>query len=176
MGLMAVEEQQRHRQMMAVAPPKKGLSKRFVVTSIIILLVLNLGVIGWFYFKIKASAESATTSSENATTFSSLTTAKLPDEDVAGQDLAGLEKYKGAVRTFYEKDLNSIILEYKINASPSLILNFYKSELTSQNWILQNSKTDYVLFVKEKAKIEILTLENKTDKITTFKIIFTPSQ
>ena len=176
MGLMKVEEQRRISQM--PPPQKRGLSKRFVVTVIIILATLNLGAVGWFYFKMRASAESATTAAENATTFSSATTTtKLPNEDVAGQDLAGLERYKGAIRTFYEKDSNnSVIFEYKVNAPASLILNFYKSQLAGQNWILQNSKTDSASFIKEKAKIEIFTLENKSNKITTFKIIYTPAQ
>lgn len=175
MGLMKVEEQSRLTRM--PPPQRKGLSKRFVVTAIIILVVLNLGAVSWFYFKVKASAESATVAAENATTFSSATTdAKLPTEDVTGQDLAGLERYKSAVRTFYNKGTNSITLEYKVNVPASLILNFYKSQLATQNWILQNSKQDSTSFIKEKAKIEIETIENKSDKITTFKIVYTPAQ
>ncbi len=172
--MMKVEEQRHLSQM--PPPQKRGLSKRFVVTAIIILVVLNLGVVSWFYFKMKASAESATTAAENATTFSTATNTKLPNEDVVGQDLAGLERYQGAIRTFYENDLNSITLEYKSKDAASLILNFYKSQLASQNWILQNSEQDSAIFIKEKAKIEIETIENKSDKITTFKITYTPGK
>lgn len=133
------------------------MSKKFAIITIIVLLVLNIGV-GYFVFhsaqvkadELTASAKSAagSASSQNAEMFS--LNGSLPKTDVAGEDPLGLIRYKGAMRTAYTKTADGkITVEYKVLAPVNVVLSYYKTQLGKNNWILNLSTADSIVFTKD---------------------------
>lgn len=133
------------------------MSKKFAIITIIVLLVLNIGV-GYFVFhsaqvkadELTASAKSAagSASSQNAEMFS--LNGSLPKADVAGEDPIGLTRYKGAMRTAYTKAADGkITVEYKVLAPVNVVLSYYKTQLAKNNWILNLSTADSIVFTKD---------------------------
>jgi hypothetical protein len=171
MGLMAIEDQQRRQQMVAQAPPKKGMSRRFAITGIVVLLVLNAGAVYWLYAQAKASANSITSATSNSSRFTLpgiSSSASLPTSDVAGEDLAGLQRYKGAVRTKFDNSSGVTTIEYQSKDPASTILGFYKSELAQNDWILLYSSPTKIIFSQGDKKITIeVAVQNG---VTTFTV------
>jgi len=147
--------------------------RRLIITAIIILTVVNIGFVYFIYYKAKVLAESATDAAKNAETFSGFGKGKdLPTADVAGQDIDGVGRYKGSIRTKYLKEDNQTVIEYQTKDTSKLVLGYFKTQLANAGWILQESDNDSVTFHKENSFITIATSENQTDKITTYKIIY----
>lgn len=154
-------------------------SKKFAIITILVLLALNIGV-GYFVFysaqvkadELTASAKQAagSASSQNAEMFS--LNGSLPKTDVAGEDPIGLIRYKGAMRTAYSKNSDGTIkVEYKVLAPVNVILSYYKSQLGKNNWILNSSSTDSIIFTKEtqRATVTAATAKGVTTYTLTIK-------
>ena len=154
--------------------PKSSWSKRILITAILFLIVLNGGAVYFIYHKSKVLADSATNAATNAQTFSGFGQGKaLPAADVAGEDISPLGKYKGSIRTSYQKTDNKITVEYQTKDTPQAVLTFYKNLLAYNNdWVLEESTVDHITFSKNGSFITVSVSENKNDKITTIKIVY----
>jgi len=155
--------------------PRSVWPQRLMITAIMILLVLNAGAVYFIYYKSKVLAESAEDAATNAQTFSGFGQGKaLPAADVAGEDVSPLGKYKGSVRTAYQKTDNKVTVEYQTKDSPQAVLTFYKNLLAYNNdWVLEESTVDHITFSKDGSFVTVSASasENKSDKITTIKIV-----
>jgi len=153
-----------------------NVSKKTAIIIIVFLLALNLGV-GYFIFysarskadELTASAKVAAgnASTQNDTKFN--LTGTLPKEDVAGEDPIGLIRYKGAIRTAYIKaDDGTIKVEYKVLAPVNVVLSYYKTQLAKNNWILNTSATDNIIFTKDAQKVTVTAVTAKG--VTTYTL------
>lgn len=156
------------------------MSKRFVIVSIIILLVLNLGVAYFILRKSKTSADTITTSASTAaneattskSSFFDFLKGSIPKEDVAGEDPLNIVRYRGAIRTKYTKDnTDKVVVEYKVAASKSVVLSYYRTNLARNGWILEEASPDKIIFNKGNV---LVTISAQTDEkgVTTFTISF----
>lgn len=174
MGLMAIEDQKRKEQGLnraqGQAKPKKGLSKKFVIVSILILLILNGGVIYWMFVKAKASADSLNSATTSSFSLKDIGNAKLPSQDVVGDEIPALERYKGAIRTKYDNASGIISVEYQSKDPANLVLGFYKTQLAKSSWIVNSISPTKIVYQKNNKKISIETSSLKG--ITTFTISY----
>lgn len=153
------------------------MSKKLAVTIIIILLVLNLGVGYFLYFSIRAKADSITTSAKDAASTATtqnaslfgLNTSGLPKSDVEGVDPAGITRYPKAIRSVYTKQDGAETVEYKVLAPVNVVLAYYKTQLAKNDWVINFSSSDTIVFNKAAQKISI-TGVNKSG-ITTYTIV-----
>ena len=153
--------------------PRSKWPKRLLVTAILILIVLNGWAVYFIYHKTKVLAESATNAASNAQTFSGFGQGKsLPAADVAGEDVTGINRYKGSIRTSYQKINNKTTIEYQTKDTAQAVLTFFKTQLASDSWILEEARSDSITFLKNNSLITISVSENKNDKITTIKIVY----
>jgi len=153
-------------------------SKKTAIIFLVILIVLNIGV-GYFIFysarskadELTASAKVAASnaSTQNDTKFN--LTGTLPKEDAVGEDPIGLTRYKGAIRTVYTKaDDGAINIEYKVLAPVNVVLGYYKTQLAKNNWILNSSAADSIIFTKETQKATMTAVTAKGVTIYTLTV------
>jgi hypothetical protein len=134
------------------------MSRRFAITGIVVLLILNGGAIYWLYTQAKASAESVTSATSNSSRFSLPginSSASLPTSDVSGQEITGLQRYTGAVRTKFANSAGVTKIEYQSKDPASTILAFYKTQLAKNGWILLYSSPTKIIFSKDGKKITV---------------------
>lgn len=158
------------------------MSKRLVIFLIIILVVLNLGFVGFLYYKMKVSASEIAlsadaavndaTNSKKSTNLLKLTLGKseIPKADVAGVDVPGLTRYRDDVRSSYNQNTNgTVTAEYKTTAAANVILSYYKTQLAENDWILLSADSAKIVFTKDKKNITITAATN-SNGITTYSV------
>lgn len=156
----------------------KYMSKRFALTMIFVLFLLNLGVGFGLYYQAKVSADSLASSAKdaanNATSQNFLKfgqiVGKMPKTDTEGKDISGIIRYKGSIRTGYKEAAGITTVEYKILVPANVVLGYYKTQLARGSWVLEDSSSEKITFSKEKEKITISILDT-TDGITTYNIV-----
>ena len=94
----------------------------------------------------------------------------LPKADVTGEDPLGLIRYKGAIRSAYTKIADgSTSVEYQALAPVNVVLSYYKTQLAKNNWILNSSTADKIVFSKG---AQTATVTAATAKgVTTYTIV-----
>lgn len=174
---MAIEDQQKRikaqqaqAQELNQVHPKKGISRRLVISLILILVVLNGGIIYWMFVKAKASADSLGTATNSSFSLKDIGSAKLPSQDVEGVEISGIQRYRGAVRTKYDSFGGVISAEYQTKDPVNLVLGYYKTQLAKNNWIIVSSNQVKIVFQKESKNISVEASAQKG--ITTFTIIY----
>lgn len=158
------------------------MSKRLAVSLIVILLVVNLGFIGFAYYKAKVSASEVVSSASTAVNSTSenkslsntlklnLAKKEIPTADVVGQDLGGLIRPRGDIRSSYKQNTDGTFsAEYKTTTAANVILSYYKTQLAKNNWILQSSTLGKIVFIKAS---QIITITATTDSngVTTYTV------
>ena len=151
------------------------MARKIVITLIVLLIVLNLGIAGFFYWRFKVAANSLMGSASNATVQNflkfSFSQQKLPDADVAGEDMADIGRFKTSVRTKYEKTDTSITYEYATKDSPVLVMGFFKNKLASNGWIMQSADANKLVFTKDGKTITVTAQTDQASLLTNYIIV-----
>lgn len=151
------------------------MAKKIVITLIVLLIVLNLSVAGFFYWRFKMAADSLVGSASNATVQNflkfSFSQQKLPDADVAGEDLADIGRFKTSVRTKYKKTDTGTTYEYTTKDSPVLVMGFFKNKLATNGWLMQSANENKLVFTKEGRTITISVQTDQATLLTNYTIV-----
>lgn len=151
------------------------MARKIVITLIVLLIVLNLGVAGFFYWRFKVAANSLMGSASSATVQNflkfSFSQQKLPDADVAGEDPANIGRFKTSVRTKYEKTDASTTYEYVTKDSPVLVMGFYKNKLATNGWIMQSANENKLIFTKDEKTIIVTVQTDQASLLTNYTIV-----
>ena len=158
------------------------MSKRLVIFLIIALITLNLGFIGFAYYKFKTtvnafsvSADSAANTTVNATNAKNLLKLnsgknEIPSTDIAGQDLAGVARPRGDVRSAYTQNPNgTATVEYKTMTAANIILSYYRTALAQNNWILQSATSEKIILTTGGQTLTI-TASTNSNGVTTYTV------
>jgi hypothetical protein len=152
--------------------PKRTWPKRLLLSMIVLLLLINAGAVYFIYYKAKVMAESASSAVKNPSIFSGAGLGSaLPGSDVAGQDITGVGRYQGSVRTSYSVSGGVTTVEYQTKDSPTAVLTYFKTQLASNGWILEKASNTDIKFSYGASIITISTSQDSTTKITTYKIV-----
>ena len=158
------------------------MSKRFAITLIIVLVALNLGFVWFAYSKIKTSASGLTSSANSAASSTADSTSfvnslklslgkkEIPAADLAGNDLGGLTRTRGDVRSGFTQNANgTATAEYKTTTAANIILSYYRTQLARSSWIMQSATDEKIVFSKDN---QIITISASTNSngITTYTV------
>lgn len=125
------------------------------------LLILNLSAIGLFYYAKQGAtsiADSFKSAVNDTSRWSSITASAdftLPAKDVAGEDLIDTSRYPGSMRTNYQKTETETLLAYQSLEKPDKVLQYLKTQLAKNGWILKKASETDATFIKDKNTIEL---------------------
>ncbi|MCK5534424.1 hypothetical protein KAI68_04845 [bacterium] len=93
-------------------------------------------------------------------------------KDVIGEDILGIPRYSGMIRTWYTDDGQSKMIIYEVKATKEELLKFYKKEMVSRGWKQDDKLTQgkkLLTYLKGKKEIQIIVNSNvfSKDKIAT---------
>lgn len=151
---------------------------------VIFLVALTAGVIYWTSFKAKKMADSVVDTANKAETVltptptSSISSTPgaqvtMPSADSEGEDLANVSRYPNSIRTAYDKndDSSVINIEYMVKESSAKILEYYKTTLVQKDWILRAEDPSALSFSGPEADISIeIMSEDKISSISQYQI------
>lgn len=165
------------------------MKKNLWITLIVVLFIVGFagGVIYWSFVKTKNIATSALDAAKNAQSVTTPTPSpsisstpialSLPTADVAGEDLPDMPRYKGSMRTAYDKndDGTEVNLEYIVSSGSKAILDFYKKTLVDNGWILFAEGSQNLNFSKSQTDVSIEIME-ENNNLTQYRIHFFRTQ
>ena len=154
--------------------PKHGL-RIFLIILIVILAILNLGL-GFLWWKGKIFLNDFIESAKKAAysnRWGASADVVLPTVDVKGEEIPGMTRLAGSVRILYQKVDGQILAQYQTTEQLAVVLDYFKSQLAKNNWILVQTDDQKIIFSKDKQQITISA--DQKDNITTYRITLTSS-
>ena len=160
--------------------PKKGTKVVLIIVLVLVFLLLLGGGLGYYaYSKAKKAIKTAVTSTPTSTssdTGSPSSTETMPTTDVAGTDIVGVVRYPGSIRTRYSttQDNNFYQISYKVRATSTKIINYYRTNLVSAGWKLLDSDEESLSFSKNSASLTVTT-STVDENIVEYQFAYYPS-
>lgn len=135
----------------------KNVLRTFLITFIILLVVLNLGL-GFVWWQGKIFLNDFSASARRATKFANQwgvsADVGLPTLDVAGSDVS-IGRFPGSVRTYYLKSGTATTIEYKTTEIPKIILDYFRSRLAQNGWVMLSSSDNDISFTRNTEQLSI---------------------
>lgn len=157
-------------------------SRRWVNLVLIFLIIMFAAAdtaFIWFFAKtaqvVKKFSASAQSAADSSSRWSFLKTAAdtgLAESDVAGEDIPVIGRSAGSIRTGFAKSDNSVKIGYETPDAPEQVLNFFKSQLAKNNWIVSEMAADKIIFTQNNQKITVSAAVGNSG-ITAYEIVLT---
>lgn len=142
--------------------------KKVILSVIAVLLVLGaFGV--FFYLRAQEAVEKMVLGVKNVK-MQNVETEIMPKTDVSGEEILGLARYPGAIRTSYLKNDIGSTAVYQVKTPAEEVFKLYQNEIIALGWGLAYSDDEKMIFVKDENKLTLLAKTNKFD-ITTYQLI-----
>ena len=147
----------------------------FLIFTVTVVLVAA-GIIYWTTirnnsaFNISSTKSASPKISASSTPKASLSQIKtnnitMPTDSVEGKDIPNVTPFVGSIRSLYqETDPNNISAEYYAKAKPSEVLDYFKTKLAENGWVLRAEDQNILSFTLDNATVAIEIGEQDANK------------
>lgn len=98
----------------------------------------------------------------------------LPSEDVGGEDIPGLARYSGLVRTRFELAQGKRVIEYEGPGNWLAARDFYAKELTNAGWKKQvlaaDTKSETHVYIRKQVSLQLAFTTRRSGKQELIKL------
>jgi len=158
------------------AKKPKSMLRGCLITIIVLLVLLNVAMVFvWWQGKkfVNDFATSARRATRLAKTWGVSADVGLPTIDVAGADIPFIGRFPGSIRTYYAKKDKTTTVEYKTTEIPKIILNYFRSKLAQNGWVLLSSSDDGITFTQDGQQVSVILDPTKQGlQVATIGMIF----